>query len=135
MKEKKKGEDREAKKQGFMVKKLKRSVLVGKKGGFCTPPPTWRLEESTAEEIDSNNNYFKPSTEFLYFPNPQTVSARKLCANLWEIESHETPFSEMSKASARLHHRHHKNNGFQLSSHEQVSECAIFSKYLCTQGI
>ncbi|KAH0974477.1 hypothetical protein GBA52_016376 [Prunus armeniaca] len=45
-----------------MVKKLKRSVLVGKIGGLCsTPPPIWRLDECYYQQ-DNNN---KPCSEFL----------------------------------------------------------------------
>lgn len=130
MEGKEKGIEREAKIQEFMVKKLKRRVLVSKKGGLCTPPPIWRLEESTAEEIDiNNNNYCKPTTEFLCFPNPETVSARKLCASLWEIETHKPPLSKMSKASARFCHMRHTNNRFELphSPHKQVSKCVLIS--------
>lgn len=55
-----------------MVEKWKKGVLVGKKGGTCTTPsPTWRFEPPSQQ-----NNVVSTST----------VSARKLCANLWQIQ-------------------------------------------------
>ncbi|GMP43680.1 hypothetical protein CsSME_00012952 [Camellia sinensis var. sinensis] len=56
--------------------KLKRGILVGKRGGTCTPSPTWR---------------FGFEEEDLIFPTTTTaaaaatLSARKLGANLWEV--------------------------------------------------
>ncbi|KAJ4826715.1 hypothetical protein Tsubulata_050168 [Turnera subulata] len=64
------------------MEKLKRGggmVLVGKRGGPSTPSPTWRLEFSSSPQDNSN-----PIREFLN--TTTTVSARKLCANLWEIQ-------------------------------------------------
>ncbi|CAK8560752.1 unnamed protein product [Lathyrus sativus] len=55
-----------------MVERWKKGVLVGKKGGTCTTPsPTWRFEPPSQQ-----NNAVSTST----------VSARKLCANLWQIQ-------------------------------------------------
>ncbi|KAF3439916.1 hypothetical protein FNV43_RR18194 [Rhamnella rubrinervis] len=107
-----------AKKQGLMVKKLKRGILVGKRGGPCTPPPTWRLEFSAEEKHNDNN--IKPIAEFLDFRTKQTVSARKLCANLWEVlphHYHQTPLAKMSKAPPRLRRQRHKNNVSELPTH------------------
>lgn len=57
----KKEKEREA------MKKLKGGgVLVGKRAGPSTPVPTWRLNQ------DNNT--------------PAAVSARKLCATLWEFQ-------------------------------------------------
>ncbi|KAK7857208.1 uncharacterized protein CFP56_019178 [Quercus suber] len=102
-------EREEKKKQGLMVKKLKQGMLlVGKRGGGpCTPPPTWRLE------LDNN----------LTFPNnaniSTSISARKLCANLWEIQPHHYyPVAKMGKNGARLRrHKRMENKGFQISKH------------------
>ncbi|XP_045791102.1 uncharacterized protein At5g41620-like isoform X2 [Trifolium pratense] len=76
--------DRENKKIRVMVEKWKKGVfLVGKKGGTCsTPSPTWRsLDPSSCQQ----NSILSTST----------ISARKLCANLWQI--YHTPFVEMNK--------------------------------------
>ena len=108
--------EREDKRQGLMVEKLKQGVLVGKKGGPCTPPPTWRLEFSSQyHQDDSINNKQNPVREFLNFPT-STVSARKLCANLWEIQPHhQTPLPKMSKVGTRIRRRgrrhfHHRQD-------------------------
>ncbi|PON81821.1 intracellular protein transporter USO1-like protein [Trema orientale] len=111
------GEREEGKSQGLMVKKLRRGVVVGKRGGGggpCTPPPRWRLEFSTDLKHNNNNNNYKAFTEFLTTP---TVSARKLCASLWDFESHHSPLAKMSKGGARIRRRHLKNNGFKLPKH------------------
>lgn len=115
MERKEKGE---VKKQGLMVKKLKRGILVGKRGGPCTPPPTWRLEFSAQEKHNVNNT--KPITEFLDFPTKQTVSARKLCANLWEVlphHYHHAPLAKMGKGSPRLRRQRRKNKVSELPTH------------------
>ncbi|KAE7999414.1 hypothetical protein FH972_003847 [Carpinus fangiana] len=103
-----------------MVKKLKRGVLVGKRGGPCTPPPTWRLEFSSHK----NDNTTADTQEFLTFPNTATtsISARKLCASLWEIQPHQrvpVPLAKMRKGGARtrLHRHHHRDKGFEVSKH------------------
>jgi hypothetical protein len=76
-------EKREDEEGLIMVEKLK---LVGKRGGrgkSSTPPPTWRL-------IDSQHNVVNTvQQEFLNFPSSKTLSARKLCAKLWEFHSHQ----------------------------------------------
>jgi hypothetical protein len=120
MESKEKGMDREAKRQGVMVKKLKRGVLVGKRGGPCTPPPTWRLEFSSHK----NDNTTADTQEFLTFPNTATtsISARKLCASLWEIQPHQrvpVPLAKMRKGGARtrLHRHHHRGKGLEVSKH------------------
>jgi hypothetical protein len=103
-----KGGEREVKKQGLMVKKLKRGMLVGKRGGPCTPPPTWRLE---LNDNNSNNNI----QEFLTFPNPTTstsISARKLCSNLWEIQPHHH-----CNGVTRPRRHQRRNKRFQISKH------------------
>jgi hypothetical protein len=70
--------DRENKKIRVMVETWKKGVLVRKKRGTCsTPSPTWRSSQQ--------NSILSTST----------ISARKLCANLWKI--HHTPFVKMNK--------------------------------------
>lgn len=120
MEGKEKGAKREAKKQGLMVKKLKRRMLVGKRGGPCTPPPTWRLELSSHENDDTCTSNIQ---EFLTFPNnTATVSARKLGANLWdwEIQPHQhvpLRLAKLIKGVARPRHHHHRHKGFEVSQH------------------
>lgn len=91
-------EEREAEKEEFMVKKLKRGILVGKRAGPSTPSPTWRLELSSPNHQNSK--------EFLNFPET-TISARKLCANLWELEPFY-PFRDMHKGAGNPPPRHHQ---------------------------
>ncbi|XP_062090582.1 uncharacterized protein At5g41620-like [Humulus lupulus] len=107
-----------SKKQGLMVKNLK-SVLVGKRGGRgpCTPPPRWRLEFTTTDfEDNNNNNHHRASTEFLTSTTP-TVSARQLCASLWDLESHRSSLAKRSKGGVRIRRRQLKSNGFKLPVH------------------
>lgn len=87
----------------FMGKKLKRGLLVGKRGGPCTPPPTWSLGLGQ----DGENK------DALTFPS--TISARKLGANLWEI----LPVAKMNKGGGRLRrrHHHHREKGSELPTH------------------
>lgn len=99
-------ERREKKREGLMVEKLKRGVLVGKRGGPSTPAPTWRLEFPSQQQKNGNNNR-NTVQEFLSFPN-STLSARNLCAKLWEVQSHQlAPHATMSnpETSARRHRR------------------------------
>ncbi|KAH7519523.1 hypothetical protein FEM48_Zijuj08G0046100 [Ziziphus jujuba var. spinosa] len=105
-----------------MVKKLKRGILVGKRGGPSTPPPTWRLEFSADENNNNTTTTNKPVTEFLNFPTKPTVSARKLCANLWEVlphhHHHNFPLTKkMNKGPPRPRRQRHNNNGSQLPTH------------------
>lgn len=102
---KEKVREREGKKQEFMGLKLKRGILVGKRGGTCTPSPTWR---------------FGFEEEDLIFPTTTTtaatLSARKLGANLWEVLP-QLKAVKMSKGGAKLpnrRHNNHKDRGFEL---------------------
>ncbi|KAK9910259.1 hypothetical protein M0R45_034227 [Rubus argutus] len=112
MERKERDAESERKKQGLMVKKLKRGVLVGKRRGLCTtPPPIWRLE------LYSEHHCNKPNSEFLNLRTTTTsISARNLCASLWEIESYQCPFAQMSKAAARHRHKHSSSNGAELDT-------------------
>ncbi|KAF8379642.1 hypothetical protein HHK36_029085 [Tetracentron sinense] len=93
-----------AEKQEFWGIKLKRGILVGKRGGSSTPVLTWRTLG------DAQDSTFQ---EFLSIP--PSVSARKLAANLWEIQ-HHLPLAKMSKGGVRLRH-HHKDKLLELPSH------------------
>ena len=116
-----KGEERregEGKEEGLMARKyLRRCVLVGKRGRTCTtPPPKWRLKDNNNNNNNTNDDQVKshkPLTEFLSFETSSpTVSARKLCATLWDSESHKIPVAKMGKGGLRARRRRHKANGF-----------------------
>lgn len=72
----KEGEERE--RCELMVEKLKRGISLGKREGKSTPSPTWKfgLLQSDGTLIPESN----------FSPNSDTLSARKLGANLWEME-------------------------------------------------
>ncbi|XP_047171103.1 uncharacterized protein At5g41620-like [Vigna umbellata] len=106
MERREKGVEGEDKRGGLMVEKLREGVLVGKKGGPSTPPPTWRLE------LPSQYNGSDNVQEFLNFPTCSSLSARKLCANLWELLPHQqqhTPPVKMNKLGTNLSRRRRRN--------------------------
>ncbi|RDX67688.1 hypothetical protein CR513_53402, partial [Mucuna pruriens] len=107
MERKEKGEKRE----GLMVEKLK----GGKRGGPSTPPPTWRLENGNKQ----NKNQIQ---EFLNFPtSTTTLSARNLCAKLWQIQPHQlAPLPKMNKPALR-HRRDTLNHTHRLSQAQSAS--------------
>ncbi|KAL4353941.1 hypothetical protein GQ457_06G031710 [Hibiscus cannabinus] len=86
----------------LMVKKLKGGILVGKRAGPSTPSPTWRLELSSQNAT---------APDFLQLPTGHSISARKLCANLWELHPHY-PLPSMRKGAAKLRLHHSKDMGF-----------------------
>ncbi|XP_068644623.1 uncharacterized protein At5g41620-like [Aristolochia californica] len=83
-------------KHELLGSKLKRGILVGKKGGPCTPVPTWRLGGT-----HDNKGGLTIA--------PSGVSARKLGANLWEVQG--LPPSKMSRG---VRVRHHKDKSLDL---------------------
>ncbi|KAG4119729.1 hypothetical protein ERO13_D11G098500v2 [Gossypium hirsutum] len=96
MERKEKGVEGEGENQDFMVKKLKGGILVGKRAGPSTPSPIWRLE------FPSQN---ATNPEFLQLPTGPFVSARKLCANLWELHPHyPLPSTRKGASKHRIHH-------------------------------
>ncbi|OWM64302.1 uncharacterized protein At5g41620 [Punica granatum] len=96
-------EEEEGKKQqqqqGKRKVKAEGFLLVDRIGGGpSTPPPTWRLELSSHEGDDS----IGPIQQFLTHPSASrgsTVSARKLCASLWEVQPYHS--LSMSKRAAK----------------------------------
>lgn len=110
-----KGEERRRKKQEEPLGvKLKRAVLVGKRGGNCTPSPTWKygLAQTDGSLVQ---DYTFPS-------NSTSLSVRKLGANLWEVQPH-------------LRLKMNKDKGFQPPTHlpqplDPPSEQVNFSYFL-----
>ncbi|KAJ4951735.1 hypothetical protein NE237_028567 [Protea cynaroides] len=98
-----KGRNGAAEKQEFLGIKLKRGILVGKRGGTCTPVSNWKLGGAPDSIIED------PLTL------PPTVSARKLGAKLWELQ--HLPLSKMSKGGLRLHYHKDKDKGLELPTH------------------
>ncbi|KAL0397963.1 UNVERIFIED_CONTAM: hypothetical protein Scaly_0244700 [Sesamum calycinum] len=92
--------EEEGKRVELMVEKLKRGILVGKREGNSTPSPTWRfgLIQPDGTLIQDFN--------FSYTSN--TLSARKLGANLWEMES------QLNLRAPKM-----SNNGPNLGHHKQ----------------
>ncbi|CAJ1950301.1 unnamed protein product [Sphenostylis stenocarpa] len=123
MERREKGVEGEDKRGGLMVEKLREGVLVGKKGGPSTPPPTWRLE------LPSLQNGSDKGQEFLNFPTCSTLSARKLCANLWEVLPHQQQHTlpvKMNKLGTNLRRRrrnrrrlhHPKDTGSEVNNNQ-----------------
>ncbi|KAL2345871.1 hypothetical protein Fmac_007156 [Flemingia macrophylla] len=88
--------------KGLMMEKLKGGVVGAKIGGPSTPPPTWRLEFPSQQ----NENNKKQVQEFLNFPASRTLSARSLCAKLWQIQQLAEPSPSHRPASATGLRRH-----------------------------
>jgi len=73
-----------------MEKREEGIIMVEKRGGrgrspSSTPPPTWRLVDFPCSQQQQ---------EFLNFPTSKTLSARNLCAKLWEFHSHHHQLDE-----------------------------------------
>ncbi|KAE8681547.1 GDSL esterase/lipase [Hibiscus syriacus] len=89
-----------------MAKKLKGGMLVGKRAGPSTPSPTWRLEFSPQNST---------TPEFLQLPNGSSVSARKLCANFWDLQPHYS-LPTLHKRPSKLRLHHFKQKGFDAAA-------------------
>lgn len=83
-------------KELMVMKKLKRGFLVGKRAAPSTPSPTWKLHLSSSPS--------PPNTTKV------SVSARQLCASLWDIHPHPPPHLLMNKKLAKLRHHPPNNN-------------------------
>ncbi|KAL5727232.1 hypothetical protein ACHQM5_000451 [Ranunculus cassubicifolius] len=92
-----KGRKEGAEKHEIWELKLKPEAMVGKRGGPITPPPTWKQLSPTAA----------PSTHHHQNHSNNNLSARKLCANLWEIQHQNHHPPQMNNphkvATARIH--------------------------------
>lgn len=90
------GEENGGKKDAPLAVKLRRVISVCKRGGLCTPPPSWKLEEPGPPDLDKAE------------PRRRSVSARKLGAGLWESQD----LLSMSATSRRdFRVRHHRRDG------------------------
>lgn len=103
-----------------MVEKWKRG------GGPCTPPPTWRFELPSHQNGSSDNNN-NNNNEFLNFPTSTKISARKLCAILWEIQPHQhTPLARINKPATTLRRRRrrirHRNDKVSEAHNNKLDE-------------
>ncbi|RZC22476.1 hypothetical protein D0Y65_008223 [Glycine soja] len=104
-----------------MVEKLKGGVVVGKRGGPSTPPPTWRLEFPSQQNENNKNKNRNQVQEFLNFPTSTTLSTRTLCAKLWQIQPHQlAPLPKMNKPSTLRRHR--RDTLLKLPNLKQLSE-------------
>ncbi|XP_010925793.2 uncharacterized protein At5g41620 isoform X1 [Elaeis guineensis] len=81
--------------------KLRRGISVGKRGGPCTPMPTWKLEDPPGPSDPGGLDRLQRRRS--------SVSARKLGANLWEIQD-RLDYSRMSRRNARIR-RHKEGKG------------------------
>ncbi|CAL5194978.1 unnamed protein product [Lathyrus oleraceus] len=81
--------------EGLMVKKTK--LVAGKKRGVVgrssTPSPPWRLQFPSSQH--------NVQQEFLNSPTSKTLSARNLCAKLWEFHSHQPASARDSRRRIR----------------------------------
>lgn len=86
---------------------LKRGFAAGKKSGPCTPPPVWKLEEDAGEELEAAAAGGGGVVERLQesAKRRESASARKLGANLWEVQDLLLPLEGMSRRSGRPHRR------------------------------
>ncbi|KAL0903974.1 hypothetical protein M5K25_026040 [Dendrobium thyrsiflorum] len=82
--------------------KLRRGLAVGKKGRPCTPSPAWKLEEDESEELEADAGVEEKRQSAAR--QKKSVSARKLGANLWEVQD-LLPVVGMSRKSGRPHRR------------------------------
>ncbi|XP_059627744.1 uncharacterized protein At5g41620 isoform X2 [Cornus florida] len=73
--------------------RLKRAILVGKRGGSSTPVPTWKMSSRTVKNGESMKFApIKGGDEVSV-----SVSARKLAATLWEINEVPSPEANGNK--------------------------------------
>ncbi|MED6220655.1 hypothetical protein PIB30_046937 [Stylosanthes scabra] len=87
-------------------------AFVDKRGGPSTPPPLWRLQLPSSHHSRNNNLH----QEFLNFPTSSSLSARKLCAQLWERETTQ-PHHHMVLLPRCCRHRRKDNTLLKLPTH------------------
>ncbi|KAF6172947.1 hypothetical protein GIB67_006323 [Kingdonia uniflora] len=109
------GAEEKQEKWGIKLKPSPYGILLGKRGGPSTPVPSWKFFPDEEEEEVCRaqvRTITLPSTT----TTSNTVSARKLGANLWEIEQQQQqqeqfPLGKMSRG------RHQKEKGFDIPTH------------------
>ncbi|KAL8495025.1 hypothetical protein ACS0TY_019250 [Phlomoides rotata] len=98
--------EREERENGgeLMVEKLKRGILVGKREGNSTPSPTWKFGS------------IQPDGTLIPDFNFSPLSARKLGANLWEMEPQFNHRVEKMSKNGPIFARHRsEGKGFGIS--------------------
>ncbi|XP_008795001.2 uncharacterized protein At5g41620 [Phoenix dactylifera] len=83
-------------KESSLGRKLRQGISVGKRGGPSTPVPSWKLEDSPGPSDPGGLDRAQRRRS--------SVSARKLGANLWEIQD-LLDYPRMSRRSARTRRR------------------------------
>ncbi|KAL2536063.1 hypothetical protein Fot_17454 [Forsythia ovata] len=66
--------------------RLKRAILVGKRGGSSTPVPMWKMMNSRSPSLKNDNSFKNLAAKGGEKNKDLSVSARKLAATLWEID-------------------------------------------------
>lgn len=123
----------------------RRGIYTAKRGGACAPVSVWKMEE--AGEIGSSSraqdSHGRPDSRrrhrgrpSLPFPSAgadgAAVSARKLGADLWEIQDIRSP--RVSRRPARTPHHEEELLPADLSDEEvrnQLSLAVVFHQFLC----
>ncbi|KAK8914648.1 hypothetical protein KSP39_PZI024385 [Platanthera zijinensis] len=100
--------------------KLRRGLAAGKKGGPCTPPPAWKLEEEVGEELEAAAGIVERLQESVR--RRQSASARKLGANLWEVQDLLLPLEGMSRRGGRPHRCRNGGGGADLRHLDETDQ-------------
>lgn len=75
--------------------RLKRSILVGKRGGSTTPVPMWKMMSSESQSLEKDKAFKYLAGKNGGNAKELSVSARKLAAILWEINGMPSPRVKM----------------------------------------
>ncbi|XP_051120267.1 uncharacterized protein At5g41620-like [Andrographis paniculata] len=76
--------------------RLKRALLVGKRGGSTTPVPQWKMMNSESSSPENDKAFKYLAGRKVEKVKELPVSARKLAAILWEINRVPSPRSKRS---------------------------------------
>lgn len=104
--------------------KLRRGLSAGKKAGPFTPSPAWKLEEDSAGELGAVAGVGE-GRQAAARRRKNSVSARKLGANLWEAQD-LLPVAGMSRKTGRRHRRGDPDDFLAFCSADRVSLFTIF---------
>ncbi|XP_074568570.1 uncharacterized protein At5g41620-like [Curcuma longa] len=96
--------------------KLRRGAAAGKKGGLSTPVPTWKLGAPGCTEGEPGE------------PKRSSVSARKLAANLWEIQD-LVPYAAMSRRGDKGR-RHREGKALDDGLDDQPESASSLRRYV-----